>query len=152
MVELEKWYVSMVENPHNLGAHRIIEVSSVLHGAHIVPRDQDRMIFYVNNYIDRDLFNQLYNTHWFNKSIWNADAVVHKLRPTSIKTNNLRLEVVKKEVRKKQEVMERRKAEAAAAKLQRDREGINSVNKNDDNYYSNIDYINPDQENNLNSV
>ena len=61
MVELDKWQASMAENPCNLGAHRIIEVSSVLHSVHIVPRDQDRMVFYVNNYIDWDQFNQLYN-------------------------------------------------------------------------------------------
>ena len=52
MVELDKWHASMAENPRNLGAHRIIEVSLVLRSAHVIPRDQDRMVFYVNNYID----------------------------------------------------------------------------------------------------
>ena len=57
MVDLEKWYASTAENPRNLGAHCIIEVSSVLRSAHVVPRDQDRAVFYVNNYIDWDQFN-----------------------------------------------------------------------------------------------
>ena len=57
MVELEKWHASTAENPHNLGAHRIIEVSLVLRSAHIVPKDQDKAVFYVNNYIDWDQFN-----------------------------------------------------------------------------------------------
>ena len=98
MVELDKWHASTAENPRNLGAHRIIEVSLVLRSAHVVPRDQDRMVFYVNNYIDWDQFNQLYDADWFNKGIRNADAVARKLGPALIKATNLRLEVAKEKV------------------------------------------------------
>ena len=98
MVELNKWHASTAENPCNLGAHRIIEVSLILRNAHVVSMDQDRMVFYVNNYIDWDQFNQLYDADWFNKGIWNADVVVRKLGPASIKVTNLRLEVAKEEV------------------------------------------------------
>ena len=69
-----------------------------------------------------------------------------------IKATNLRLEVAKEEVRKKHEVVERRKAEAVAAKQQKDRRGISSFNENDDNYYSDTDNMDPDQEDNLNPV
>ena len=100
MVELEKWYASTAENPRNLGAYRIIEVSSVLRSAHVVPRDQDRAVFYVNNYIDWDQFNQLYDADWFNKGIRNADVVVRKFRLALIKAINLRLEVAKEEVQR----------------------------------------------------
>ena len=61
MVELEKWHASIEENPRNLGARHIIEVSLILRNAHVVPRNQDRVVFYVNNYIDWDQFNQLYD-------------------------------------------------------------------------------------------
>ena len=81
--------------------------------------DQDRVVFYVINYIDWDQFNKLYDTDWFNKGIWNADTMARKLRPALIKATNLRLEVAKEEVRRKQEVVKRRKAEAVAAKQQR---------------------------------
>ena len=57
MIELEKMRASTAENPRNLGAHRIIEISSVLRSAHVVPRDQNKFVFYVNNYIDWDQFN-----------------------------------------------------------------------------------------------
>ena len=50
--------------------------------------------------------------------------MARKLKPTLIKATNLRLEVAKEKVWKKQEVVERQKAEAAAAKQQRDRGGI----------------------------
>ena len=116
IVELDKWHVSIAENPRNLGAYCIIEVSSVLCNAHDVSRDQDKMVFYINNYIDWNQFNQLYDPDLFNKGIRNADAVACKLGPASIKVTNLRLEIAKEEVRKKNEVVERRKVEAAAAK------------------------------------
>ena len=110
------------------------------------------MVFYVNNYIDWNQFNQLYNADWFNKGIRNADAVACKLGPALIKVTNLRLEVAKEEVWKKHEVVERRKAEAAATKRQRDRRDISLSNKDNDNYYSDTDDTNPDQEDNLNPV
>ena len=62
------------------------------------------------------------------------------------------MEVAKKEVQKKQAVVERRKAEAEAAKQWRDRRGIGLSNEDDDNYYSDTDNTDPDQENNLNLV
>ena len=78
--------------------------------------------------------------------------MARKLGPASIKTTNLRLKVAKEEVQKKQEVVERQKAEAVAAKQQKDRGGISLSNKDDDNYYSNTDDTHPDQKNNLNPV
>ena len=52
MIELEKMRASTIENSRNLGAHRIIEISSVLCNAHMVPRNQDKFLIYVSNYID----------------------------------------------------------------------------------------------------
>ena len=48
IIELEKWHASTAENPRNLSAYRIIEVFLVLRSVHVVFRNQDRMIFYVN--------------------------------------------------------------------------------------------------------
>ena len=39
IVELEMWYISIIENLHNLSAYRNIEVSSVLRSVYVVPRD-----------------------------------------------------------------------------------------------------------------
>ncbi len=88
MIELEKMRALIAENPHNLGAHRIIEISLILRSAHVVPRDQDKGVFYVNNYIDWDQFNQLYDPDWMEKGIRNADEVARKLGPTSTRATN----------------------------------------------------------------
>ncbi len=39
MIELEKMHASIAENPHNLDAHRIIEIFSILRSAYVVSRD-----------------------------------------------------------------------------------------------------------------
>lgn len=61
MIELKKMHVSTVKNPCNLGAYRIIEISLILYTVYIVPRDQNKFVFYINNYINHDQFNQLYD-------------------------------------------------------------------------------------------
>ena len=86
----------MAENPHNLDAHCIVEISLILRSAYVIPRDQKRIVFHVNNYFDWDQFNQLYDLDWIEKGIQNADAVACKLKPALTKTTNLR----RKEVRK----------------------------------------------------
>ena len=78
--------------------------------------------------------------------------MVCKYRLALIKAINLKLKVAKKEVHKKQELVERRKAEAIVAKQQKEKEGIRSFNEDDNNYYSDINDTDPDQENNLNLV
>ncbi len=42
----------IAKNPYNLGTYWIIEISLVLHSVYIFPRDQNKVVFYVNNYID----------------------------------------------------------------------------------------------------
>ena len=122
----------IAENPRNLGAHRIIEISSVLRSAHVVSRDQDKFVFYVNNYINWDQFNQLYDPDWIEKSIKNANAIVRKLGPASTRVTNNRLEVAKEERRKKEKIKERRKAEAMVVKRRRAR-GEMSLSSKDEN-------------------
>ena len=52
MIELEKMRVLTAENSRNLGAHQIIEISSVFYSALIILKDQNKFVFYVNNYIN----------------------------------------------------------------------------------------------------
>lgn len=77
------------------------------------------------------------------KSIKNTDAIARKLRPTLTKATNYRLEVAR------EEIVERRKTEAMAAKYWRAGEEISlssKEKKNDEN--DTRDETNPDQANN----
>ncbi len=147
MVKLEKMRASTAEHPRNLGAYCIIEISSILHSAYVIPRDQERIVFYVNNYIDWDQFNQLYAPDLLEKGVQNANAVARKLTPALTKATDLRRE----EARQKQEVVDWQKAEAIAEKRRRDREG-SSLSIEDDRYYDSETSADPDQEDGLNPL
>ncbi len=88
-------HASIAKNLHNLCAHQIIEIFLVLRSAYMVLWDQDKVVFYINNYIDWDQFNQLYNSDWMEKGIRNADTVAYKLRPALTRAIHQKLEVAR---------------------------------------------------------
>lgn len=52
MIELKQIYALTTNNPHNLNAQLIIEISLVLQSAHVIFKAQNMVVFYINNYID----------------------------------------------------------------------------------------------------
>ena len=54
IIELEKIRTSTTKNPRNFNAHRIIKISSILRSAHLVLKNQDKFMFYINKYINWD--------------------------------------------------------------------------------------------------
>lgn len=116
MIEFENMRALTAENPCNLGVYWIIEISLVLYRAHLILRDQDKFIFYVNNYINEDQFNNLYNPDWMKKGIKNADAIARKLKLASTRATNDSLKASKEEKEKREEIMKRQKTEALTAK------------------------------------
>ncbi len=146
MIKFEKISILIAENPYNLGAHWIIEIPSVLRIAYVIPRDQGRVMFYVNNYIDWDQLNQSYIPNWMKKNIQNIDVVARKLGPALIRTINQKLEVVKEEKQKSEEIVKKRKIKAMAVKHQKAKRGISSSSEEKENYKSKSkDKMDPDQ-------
>ena len=66
------------------------------------------------------------------KSLKNADTIAQKLEPALTRATNNRLEVIRKERQKKEEIKERRKAKAIAVKQRRVRGGISLSGKKED--------------------
>lgn len=146
MIEYKKICALIKKNPRNLGTHQMIEISLVLHSAHIVPRYEDKFVFYINDYIDEDQFNHLYNSNQIKKVIKNADKVTCKLGPVLIRAINYILEVVREEKYKRKEMMEKQITEAIIVKLQRAKRGIGLSNEEKKNYESDSkDKTDPDQ-------
>ena len=52
IVKLEYYLISKVENPLNLSSQQFYKIFEVLQSAHIVLRDIEDNIFYLNNYIN----------------------------------------------------------------------------------------------------
>lgn len=51
----------MVENSYNFGVYWIIKILSVLGSTHMISWDEVKFVFYGNNYINWDYYNQLYD-------------------------------------------------------------------------------------------
>ena len=101
-------------------------------------------MFYVNNYIDWDQFNPLYDLDQIEKNIRNADAIACKLGPSLTRTTNNRLEVFIVKRQKKEEMKKKQKAKAMTVKRCRARGGMGSFIKKEDESDSGND-TNPDQ-------
>ena len=52
IIELEKIYTLTAENLYYLCTYQILEISSILYNIYVTPEDQDKFMFYINNYID----------------------------------------------------------------------------------------------------
>lgn len=44
--------VLIVKNPRNLDAYQIIKISLVLYNNYIILKDQEKFVFYINNFIN----------------------------------------------------------------------------------------------------
>lgn len=67
----------------------------------MILKNQDKFMYYDNNYISCNPFNQLYDHNQIKKEIKNADAVLCKIRPALIRAVNHKLKVDKEEKPKK---------------------------------------------------
>ena len=79
---------SIAENFYNLDAYWIIEISWILHIAYVVLRNQEKFVFYVNNYIDWNQFIQLDGLNWVAKGKRNAETVACKIWLVSARATN----------------------------------------------------------------
>lgn len=52
MIKLKNMKILTTRNYYNLNAYWMIVISLVLCNAHVVLKNQDKIVFYVNNYID----------------------------------------------------------------------------------------------------
>ena len=42
----------MAKYPRNLGGHHIVEIFSILYSVYVISKDQEKIVFYINNYIN----------------------------------------------------------------------------------------------------
>ena len=60
MINFKKMHALIAKYFYNLSVHCIIEISSILHSIYVIFRDYKKIVFYINNYINWNQFNQLY--------------------------------------------------------------------------------------------
>lgn len=52
LIKVKKIGALIAKNLYDLSTHQIIEISIVLYNTDIVPKNEDKIVFYINNSID----------------------------------------------------------------------------------------------------
>ncbi len=76
MVEVEPWPITIGKNPQFLIGERIYSLVHIIRGAHVILATLPLVQYwFVNNYIDWDQFNTLYNKDFERKGMRAADKI-----------------------------------------------------------------------------
>jgi hypothetical protein len=79
MVEVEDWPQVRSQNPHNIGHRCFFDMSTILRSAHIIPTGTTGL-YYVNNYVDWDHYNIIFDPEFLVNGIRDADRIAMEYR------------------------------------------------------------------------
>ena len=79
MFEVERHPINDARNPRKLGPRRIYEMPTTIRSAHVVPSNEQGTRMFVNNWIDLESYNTLFDKDWKAKGIREADRLARKL-------------------------------------------------------------------------
>jgi hypothetical protein len=79
MVEVEDWPQVRTQNPRNIGHRCFFDMSTILRSAHIIPTNNTG-IYYVNNYVDWDQYNTIFDPEFLTNGIRDADRIAMEYR------------------------------------------------------------------------
>ncbi len=81
MVEVESWPITIGKNPRFLIGKRIYSLAHIIRGAHVIPATlPPGQYWFVNNYIDWDQFNMLYDEDVKRKGMRVADKIACQIK------------------------------------------------------------------------
>jgi hypothetical protein len=73
MIEVD-WPQVHIQNLHNINHQYFFDMSTILRSAYIIPTST-RGLYYVNNYIDEDYYNAIFNPKFLANSLRDADRI-----------------------------------------------------------------------------
>jgi len=90
MHEVENFPPNTSQNSRLLGPRRFYDLSHIIRSAHLVPANQARTRFYVNNFIDWDQYNTVYDPDFMASGKQTADEWEKQKRQEKCKTRKKR--------------------------------------------------------------
>lgn len=78
MFEVEAISINKSKRPRELHSHRFFEMHDILRSAHIVPTEREGH-YYVNNFVDWDQYNIIYDPDFMAKGIRVADKFAEQI-------------------------------------------------------------------------
>ena len=79
MVEVEDWPQVRTQNPRNISHRCFFDMSTILRSAHIIPTN-NLGSYYVNNYVDWDQYNIIFDPDFLTNGIRDADRIAMEYR------------------------------------------------------------------------
>ncbi len=67
MIKMKNWSINLIRNSWKLKAHWFYWLMNVIQSAHVMFMNENMNIYYVNNYIDWDQYNTLYDEDFLKK-------------------------------------------------------------------------------------
>ncbi len=67
MIKMKNWLINLIRNSWKLEAHWFYWLTNVIRSAHVMLMNENMNIYYVNNYIDWNQYNTLYNEDFLKK-------------------------------------------------------------------------------------
>lgn len=64
MIEAERVSRGRWPDSRRLGSRQLWDLATIRRSAHVVPTDEEDSSFYINNYIDWEMYNTLYRADW----------------------------------------------------------------------------------------
>ena len=68
MFEVERWPINNARKSRILNARRFYEIPTIMHCAHVVPAAESSSVFYVNNWINWEAYNTIYDPGFLSKN------------------------------------------------------------------------------------
>lgn len=69
MFEVEKWPANTSVKPRDLGPLRFYDIPTILHCAHLIPANPAQSFFYVNNWVNWEAYNTIYDPDFEEKNL-----------------------------------------------------------------------------------
>jgi hypothetical protein len=74
MIEAEDWPQTTSCKPRSIGHHCFFDMSMILQSAHVIPSGSSGM-YYINNYMDWDQYNTIFDSEFLANGIQEADRI-----------------------------------------------------------------------------
>lgn len=82
LIEADRASLGRWPDQRRLGSRQFWDLTVIKRSAHVLPSDEFDKSFYINNYIDWEMYNKLYNLDWETKGMRQADKAAKMMQET----------------------------------------------------------------------
>jgi hypothetical protein len=79
MIEAKDWPQTTSQSPRNIGYRCFFDMGMILRSAYVIPSGNDG-IYYINNYVDWDQYNTIFDPEFLANGIKEADRIAKQSR------------------------------------------------------------------------